>query len=624
VKKAVAAGLAIALAACASPKGGTTARFPPATSDAVEGLLASLTLEEKVGQLFVVGGNASFMNEASSTFRTLAHHVTDNRVGGVIWFRSQVYETAILTARLQGLSRLPLLVSADLEAGMGMRFDDVTYGPWAMAVAATGDPSLAERRGKATAEESRALGVNQVFAPVADVNINPDNPVINVRSFGEDPQDVARYVAATVKGLEAGGVLATVKHFPGHGDTAADSHCVLPVMKVDRSRLESVELVPFRAGIAAGAGSVMVAHLGVPALDPEVAPVLAAAGRSGDCTNELLVNQSSIVPATLSARITTELLRKELGFDGLIVTDAMRMGGITAHYEAGEAAIRALLAGQDQVLLSSEPDKAIAAVIAAARAGRIPERRLDESVRRVLAAKRRLGLFEQRTPPLDAVARVVDSPEHQAVEAEIARRSLTLVREQAGVLPLDPGKRLALVVIADEATLNGPAGSLVTALRRKLGDAAPRPPSAGRAPMFMVGQIPRPKGEAVILDPRSTPEEVTAAVETVRDADAILVALYVRARSGQGVIAIPASGMAAVPELVATGKPVIAVSFGSPYLLRELPQLQTYICAYGIQELTQSAVVQALYGDIGFGGRLPVTIPGVAPRGTGIQKPPRS
>ena len=318
--------IASLLAACgANP-------FPPQTIDFGQlqpepPRALSMPIEDKVGQLFVVPASGVFMSEDAEQFRELKHHVVDNRVGGVILFRSSVYGAAVLVQKLQEMAKTPLLVSADLEAGSGMRFEDTTYGPWSMAIAATGDPSLAERRGKATAEEARAIGVAQVYAPVADVNVNPDNPVINVRSFGEDPSDVARYVVATVRGLQAGQVLATLKHFPGHGDTAADSHRSLASVPVDRARLESVELVPFRAGIKAGAESVMVAHVSVPALDSTPAPVLANPVKSPDVAgSEKVEILAGAEPASVSAPIITGVLRKELGFTGLVVTDSMRMG----------------------------------------------------------------------------------------------------------------------------------------------------------------------------------------------------------------------------------------------------------------------------------------------------------
>jgi beta-N-acetylhexosaminidase len=479
-----------------------------------------------------------------------------------------------------------------------MRFDDATYGPWAMAIAATGDPSLAERRGKATAEEARAIGIGQVFAPVADVNVNPDNPVINVRSFGEDPADVARYVVATVHGLQSGKVLATLKHFPGHGDTATDSHRSLAIVSGDRPRLEAVELVPFRAGIKAGAESVMIAHVSVPSVDATPAPVLANPVKPVDVIGETFEVEKGPVPAVVSAPIVTGMLRKELGFTGLVVTDAMRMGGITSHYEPGEAAILAILAGSDQILLSSDTDAAVKAVLAAVKSGRISPARLDESVKRILDVKKRLNLYDKGVPFVGRIATIVGTRAHEELEAEIARRSLTLVREKAGVLPLRKETRVVSLVFADEPTLHGPAAALDRELKARV-----------------------PGGKAVRLDTRSTPEEAKAAVDAVKDADAVLLSLFVRARSGQGRFVIPDAARSAIPALLASGKPVVAVAFGSPYLLRDFPDLPTYLCAWGSQDVVQTAAVKALFGEAAIEGRLPITIPGLAKRGDGISKP---
>ena len=560
--------------------------------------VASLPLDEKIGQLFIVSANGVYMSDDSKEFQTLRREVVDDHVGGIILFRSSVYGAAVLVGRLQELARVPLLVSADLEAGLGMRFEDVTYGPWAMAFAAAGDPGLAERAAFATAREARAIGIAQIFAPVADVNVNPDNPVINVRSFGEDPADVSRYVAATVEGLEKGGVLATLKHFPGHGDTVTDSHRSLPIVGVDRSRLESVELVPFRAGIAAGAESVMVAHVAIPALDDTPAPALPNPPRPADAIGENVeVETHGTMPASLSEPVVTGILRRELGFTGLVVTDAIRMGGITSHFTAGEAAVRAILAGADQILLSSDTDAAIAAVREAVRSGRIGERRLDESVARILACKKKLKLTERRIPFVDGLSRIVDTPSVQELDVEVARRSLTLVREGPDALPLRRGAKLLSLVIADEATKNGPAGPLGVELKARVRSV-----------------------KTAILDPRSTPDDVRAAVEAAKDADAVLVSLFVRTHSGLGTISVPQAGRTAVPELLALGRPVVAVSFGSPYLLRDFPDLRTYLCAWGGQDVAQVAAVQALFGESAIGGKLPITIPGLAKRGDGLTK----
>src|SRR5882757_6661965 len=381
--------------------------------------LEGLSLDEKIGQMFVVQARGVFMAESSLGYQQLMHQVRDNHIGGVIWSVSNVYETAVLSSRLQNESRVPLLVSADLESGMGMRFLDTTYWPWAMAVAATGDPALAESEGRVVAREARLVGVNHIFATIADVNVDADNPVINTRSFGEDPAEVSRYVAAFVRGVQSEHVLATAKHFPGHGDTHVDSHRSLPILGVDRARLDRVELVPFRAAIDAGVRS----------LDDELVPVRrTSAGENPYGTAASEVPQNGTMPATTSKKIVGQLLRREMRFDGLVVSDAMDMGGITEHFDAGEAAIRAIEAGQDQILMSPNPDAAIAAVKAAVKSGRLSEARIDESVRRILDAKSWAG-----TPvgTNEQIFGGIDTKEHRDLAANIARRALTLVREQS-------------------------------------------------------------------------------------------------------------------------------------------------------------------------------------------------
>ena len=559
---------------------------------------ADLTPEEKVGQLFVVVAKGAFHNESSPEFRALLHQVRDNHVGGIHWASgSEVFETAFLTRRLQAAAKIPLLFSADLEAGPGMRLNDTTYWPWPMAVAATGDPQLARREGEIVAQEARAIGLNQIYAPVADVNVNPDNPVINVRSFGEDPQEVARFVAAFVSGAQSQGVLATAKHFPGHGDTATDSHRSLPILKASRERLEQVELVPFRAAIAAGVGAVMTAHVAVPALDATPAPQRLEGLAENPYTHDPAeITPDATLPASLSPVVTGQLLRGELRFQGLIVTDALDMGGIVEHFDPAEAAVRAVLAGDDQVLKSTNTDAAVAGVRSAVASGRIPIGRLEESLRRILAAKARVGV---PLPDFERIFRLVDNPAHRAVCEEIARRSLTLVREAPGALPLEAGLRVVHVIASD-----GGPGKVGEDISRELQARFRNPP------------------EVFVLDPRSDPKVAEAALQAAGQADAVVLSLFVRFQSGRGTLALSDSSREIVARIAAAGKRIVAVSFGTPYLLRELPQLSTYIAAYGGQSDIQIAVARALFGEAAFTGRLPVTIPGLAARGTGIQKPP--
>jgi beta-N-acetylhexosaminidase len=555
-----------------------------------------LTVDEKIGQLFAPDAYGVYMNESSWAWKRLDHFVREQHVGGFVWFSANVYETAMLNKRLQAAARVPLLISADLESGIGMRFADTTFWPPAMAVAATGDPSLAERQGKATAIEARALGINHILAPVADVNVDPDNSVINTRSYGEDPSDVARYVAAFIRGARGEGVLTTAKHFPGHGDTHVDSHRALPVLEVTRERLQSVELVPFKTAIDAGVDSVMIGHLAVPALDPAPVPLRKDGARENRYAPEASeAPKNATMPATLSRPMIEDVLRKQLGFRGLVVTDAFDMGGLTEHFDAGEAAVRAIEAGEDQILMPTNADAAIAAVKEAVRSGRIPMSRIDASVARILEAKSRVS---HSVADPDEIFRVVDSEASRNLANEIATKSLTLLREEKGAFPLTKETRVLELVVSDFAESANPLAELDRDLRRRLKD------------------TPR----MIMLDAHSCDADVAPVIEAAKIADVVLIALAVRARSGAGQIAVPQVARHAIEQLAAVSARKIGVSFGTPYLLREVPSLPTYICAYGPQPVLQAAVNRALFGETHFTGRLPVTIPGLFGRGFGITR----
>lgn len=559
--------------------------------------LEDLTLEEKIGQMFAGAGHALFTNESGWRYRDLMHQVRDNKVGGLTWFVSNVRETAFLTQQLQNAARVPLLISADLEAGIGMRLIDTTYWPTAMAVAATGDPKFAEELGRITAREAKVLGINHIFAPVADVNVNPDNPVINARSYGEDPQEVSKFVAAFIRGVQGEGVLATAKHFPGHGDTHVDSHRSLPVLDVDRARLERVELIPFRAAIEADVASVMIGHLAVPAIDPTPAGTRSVAESLHEnpyATPEGELTQNGAVPATLSKVIIEDMLRGELGFKGLVVSDAFDMGGLVAHYEAGEAAVLGILAGEDQILKSPNIDRAIEAVKEAVQSGRIPQSRIDESVRRILDAKSRVS-FAVGTQ--EEVFRILDSQQHRDKSDEIATRALTLLREEPGLMPIGKGKGVVILTVSDFDEVGNPLPAFAREVNRRLENVAP----------------------VFLLDSRSQADEIVPFLHAARNAEVVLLALAVRARSGAGHISLPQVALDAIAQLPPQVK-VAGISFGSPYVLRDLPAIQTYFAAYGIQPVMQQAAARALFGEVAITGRLPVTIPGMHARGEGIQK----
>jgi beta-N-acetylhexosaminidase len=564
--------------------------------------LRRMSLDEKVGQLISVGINATFLNQESDAFRALKHHIEDNKVGGIILFRSPVYESVILVNRMQQLAKYPLLISADLEAGAGMRFDDTVNFPWNMAVAATGNPDYARRQGEITAREARALGIHQIFAPVVDVNNNAANPVINVRSYGEDPADVARFAAAFTEGAQAAGAIATAKHFPGHGDTAVDSHRGLPEINVSRERLNSVEFVPFQASVNAGVGSVMVGHIALPQIDATAIKPLPRNVKAKPIDTDEggeIVEEKATMPATMSP-VMGNILRNDLKFPGLIVTDALSMSGLTIYFTQDEAAVRALEAGADMLLKPADVDAAFRGVREAVKSGRITEARVEESARKILAAKYDLGLVEQRLTSIDMIDRIVGSKDVLKLAAEISEHAVTLVRDEDKLVPLKNLK--SETKIFNLAVTNGDDRLLIAN------------PFIARLNRSGV------KVETVVLDERSSEQDVQKAIERATAADLVLASLYGRVRSGQvSSVGIPEPGARALSSVIAAKKPVVGISFGNPYLLQGCPGLRTYIVAYGDMPSLQQAVARALAGEIDINGKLPISLPGLYPRGTGIQ-----
>src|SRR5882762_1274341 len=560
-----------------------------------------MSLDEKIGQLISVGINATFLNQDSDAFKALRHQIEDNHVGGIILFRGPVYESVVLVNRMQNLARYPLLISADLEAGAGMRFDDTVNLPWNMAVGATGNPVYARRQGAVTAREARALGVQQIYAPVADVNNNPANPVINVRSYGEDPAAVGRFVAAFVAGAQTSGVIATAKNFPGHGDTATDSHRGLPEIDVSRERLNAIELVPFRAAVKSGVGSVMTGHIGMPQVDPTAVIPLPRNVKlkpiDTDEGGEVFV-ENGTMPTTLSP-VMNGILRRDLGFDGLIVTDAMSMSGLTLYFTQEEASVRALEAGADLLLKPADPDAAVRGVREAVLKGRLKEQRIDESARKVLAAKYDLGLVKQRITPLDAIDLSVAGKESVELAREIAEHAITLVRNDSNLVPLNLKTDAHIFNLA---ITNGDdrlwiANTFVGALS-----------GSGR------------KVETVVLDDRSSDAEVKKALERANRADLVIASLYGRVRTGQArSVGLPEPGAKALSAMIRSRLPLVGISFGNPYLLQSFPELRTYVVAYGDMPSLQQAAARALLGEIDVTGKLPISLPGLYPRGAGIQ-----
>jgi beta-N-acetylhexosaminidase len=546
----------------------------PASRRWVDATLRRMTVDEKIGQLLFTTYHGTFTSTDSAAYQQMLHDVNDLHAGGFILVtritplgieKSQTYPSAVLSNQLQTQSKLPLLIGADFERGSAMRLDEGTSFPTQMAIAAGGEPRDAYTMGKITALEARQAGVHWIYAPVADVNNNPGNPIINTRSFGEDPARVSEFVSAYVRGVEENGGLATAKHFPGHGDTAADSHIDLPVIHADRQRLESLEFVPFRAAIAAGVSSIMTGHLNVPALEPD-----------------------SNTPATLSSHILTEVLRKDLGFQGLVVTDAMDMGGITVRFAPGEAAVRAVLAGADCLLMPPVPDAAFEALQRAVKSGRISRERLDVSVRRILEAKARLGLNKKRLVDVNAINEHFGETAWQKQAQEISDRGVTLLRDTARRLPLDaskPSRALLLAFYADPEPY--PGEDLERELRRRFDSV-----TTVRADTRF-----RDASNLTLPPPDSY--------------DVAILALFVRVSDRKGNVDVPAEQAALAEQVYKSAKPVVTLGFGSPYLIERFPQAETWLGTFGISDVAQISMARALFGEIAVRGHLPVTIPGV-------------
>lgn len=556
--------------------------LPRADERWVESTLKKMSLDEKVGQLMMVFYFGGFTSADSVEYKDLMELVEQRHIGGMVVRtrgtplgvgRSQAYPTAVLANQLQSRAKIPLLVAADFERGTSMRLEEGTSFPWAMAVAATGDPRDAYTMGKITALEARAVGVHWIFAPVADVNNNPDNPIINTRSFGEDPKRVSEFVAAYVRGVEENGALSCAKHFPGHGDTSVDSHVDLPTVKGDRARFDAIELPPFKAAIAAGTSTVMTAHLAVPAFEP-----------------------NPDLPATLSENMTTGLLRKELSFDGVIVTDAMDMGGVTVRYAPGDAAVRSFLAGSDLLLVPPVLDAAINAIKDGVATGRISMARLDDSVRRVLRIKARLGLRKQKLVDLNALNAAFGRTEFTAAAQDISDRGVTLLRNDENLVPLDATKsrRMLLVAVSGDAD-PVPATDLERELR------------------WRVDSL-----QTVRVDTRYWRSE-EAKLPPPENYDVAVVALFVRVADRKNTVGLPADQAALVQQILSGGKPVVMMGFGSPYLVGGFPQAKTWLAAFSNFEVSQRSAARALFGQTPIGGQLPVSVPGVFNIGDGLR-----
>ena len=566
----------------------------------MDATLKKMTLDEKIGQMVVPSFQSTFVPSDSDEYDRLARLVSTHRVGGFHVFGGsepvpsvllnptygsvilgQPLEAASLLNRLQAISPVPLLNTADFEAGVGFRISGATAFPRAMAFGAAGDEKLAHEAGRITAVEARAIGVHVNFAPVVDVNNNPRNPVINTRSFGEDPDRVAELASAYVRGLQSAGVLATLKHFPGHGDTDVDSHLGLPVIQKPREQLERLELRPFRAVIAAGSGAVMSAHIEVPAFDP-----------------------TPRTPGTLSRPIVTALLREQLGFDGLIYTDSMGMAGVTKLYSPAEAAARAVKAGNDIVLHSPDDEQAILGITSAVETGQVAVAQIDASVKRILEAKARAGLHKNKAVSLDSLATTLGARAHQAVAREVSQRSITLLKDDRNHVPLRLPKDAAILYLS---ALDYPTGWRIAAPSRTF--------------------IPElrnhwPDVTAIELSDRTTPAELELVRAMAPRFDAVIASTFVRAASASGRMDLAQPVVRLLGDIARSsersGRPFVTVMFGNPYTALFLKELPAVLLTYDFYDLAEASAVRALAGDAPIGGRLPIALPELFPVGHGL------
>ena len=542
--------------------------------------LAAMSLRDKVAQMVMPWFSGEYWAADNELMVEAMRLVQEEHVGGfIVGLGGSAYDLAARFNTLQRASRLPLFIAGDLESGPSSRIRMSTSFPGNMAVGASGREEDAYLIGSIIAREGRAAGINFVFAPVVDVNNNPANPIINTRSYGEDPARVGALGRAFIRGLREHGMLATAKHFPGHGDTETDTHIALPVIAASRARLDSVELVPFRMAVDAGVDAIMSAHVAMPA-----------------------ITGSADVAATMSPSVLDTLLRRDLRFEGLVVTDALDMGAIVARYGPASAAVQALKAGADMLLMPTDVHASIEAVVAAVTRGELAEARIDSSVSRIFAAKARTNLFQNRLVDMASIPRTVGIRAHMDAALAIAQRSMVLVKDSANGIPLTGTRRRRALVIAYADESNGNVGAAFASALRANG--------VDRATRFR-------------LWPASGPASYDSALVAARamqaSGGAVFIAVAARPVDRKPeAVNIPDSMASLVTRLVADGVAPITIAFGSPYLLGQLPATSGYLTAWSDTDVSERAAAQAVLGITNINGRLPVALPPWAPLGAGL------
>ncbi len=567
--------------------------------------LKKMSLEQKIGQMFVIWARAQFINVDSPEYLALRDTMRKYHIGGFgltvrfedgYLYKDEPLEAAMLTNQLQKDSEFPLIFAADFERGLAFRLTEVTNFPHAMAFGATGNAEFAREAGRITAQEARAIGVQWNWFPDADVNSNPQNPIINTRSFGEDPKLVSDMVAAYIAGAHEFGMMTTAKHFPGHGDTDTDSHLAVPAVKGDRAHLENIELPPFRAAVKASVDAVMVEHVTVPALDPDPDHV-----------------------ATISPAIVTALLKQQMGFQGLVITDAMNMNGLTKLFPAdsagaGRAAVEAVKAGNDMLLIPSDLDGSYNGLLNAVRNGEISELRIDESVLKVLRAKASVGLNRATQVDIDAVVRTVAKPASLATAQQVADAAVTLVRDNHHVLPLQvtrkgtnpaqnpypntggTGRPLLLLIFTDDIRTDA-GWALEKQVRTRV-----------------------PEAKVMYIDAHNAAVWTPGVMDAVARSQVVVAAVFLSPQGGapgnramlQGAPATLLHGV-----LQDAAEKTVVLAMGNPFFASGLPAVQNYVCTFSDAEVSEISAVRAMFGEMPMRGHLPVSIPGIAERGAG-------
>ena len=545
----------------------------------IEDTINDLSLREKCAQFVMPWVLGNFLNEDSAEYKRLERLVKDLKVGGLIFFSGDILNQAMLTNKMQALAEIPLLIASDFERGLGMRLKEGLDFPYAMALAATGDLTLAFKLGKAIAEEAHTIGVHQNYAPVADVNNNPENPIINIRAFSEDKKITSDFCSAFIKGTTSARILTTAKHFPGHGNTHIDSHLEMPVINGGKKYLLENELVPFIASVKAGVHSVMVGHLGVPGIE-----------------------KSPKITATLSQKVITNLLKNKMKFDGLVVTDAMNMDSIAKNFSAAEAAVMAFNAGNDLILFPPDEEIAIDSINSAVNHGEISEERIDYSLRKLLSAKRWLRIEQNRFVDLNEIPKQVGTKKHLTLAKTIAEKSITLVKNDKRIIPIDKSKyeNIFLITIT-EGLGNESEESFQSLIQEEF-------PGSMRA----------------LVHEQTNDDYYANVLRAAQKADLLILPSFIRVKAYQGTVSLSHEHEAFITKLLSMKVPSVLISFGNPYLLSLFPKVNAYLCAFGDSKLTQKAMLKALLGEINIRGKLPISIPETKFKvGNGINQPSR-